>query len=210
MKITATPSARNWRITSNSTVTSRSSSEEVGSSMMTSWALNETARAMATICWIAVEYSISGRLTSILTAKRLSSSAASRASAPIEQPETPMLAAEKNVLGDRAERHQVDLLVDRADAAALGRLGRSKFDRLAGERDRAGIAAVGARQHLDQRRLAGAVLADQRHDLAGLDLELRGVQRLGSVKMLVDVAHDEQRAEACVDSFAKSQRELKM
>ena len=45
--------------------------------MMTSCALNETARAIATICWMAVENSISGRRTSISTAKRRKSSAAS-------------------------------------------------------------------------------------------------------------------------------------
>ena len=77
MKMTATPSARSWRMTSNRTATSRSSSDEVGSSMMTSCALNDTARAMATICWIAVEKSISGRRTSISTAKRRNTSAAS-------------------------------------------------------------------------------------------------------------------------------------
>ncbi len=77
MKMTATPSARRRRITSNRTETSRSSSDEVGSSMITSRALNETARAMATICWIAVEKSISGLRTSISTAKRRSRSAAS-------------------------------------------------------------------------------------------------------------------------------------
>src|SRR5271156_218119 len=60
MKMTATPSARRRRITSNRTETSRSSSDEVGSSMITSRALNETARAMATICWFAAEEDVLG------------------------------------------------------------------------------------------------------------------------------------------------------
>ena len=65
-------------MTSNRTPTSRSSSEEVGSSMMTSRASNETARAIATICWMAVLKVISGARTSASTSKRRSRSCASR------------------------------------------------------------------------------------------------------------------------------------
>ncbi len=106
--------------------------------MMTSCALNDTARAIATICWIAVENSISGRRTSISTAKRRKQLRRLRVHAtPVEQAVAAMLAAEKDVLGHRAERNEVDLLIDRADAAALSRLGRGEIDRLAGEEDRA-------------------------------------------------------------------------
>ena len=106
--------------------------------MMTSRALNETARAMATICWIAVENSISGLLTSISTAKRLQQLRRFGVHpAPVEQAITPVFAAEKDVLGHRAEGNEVDLLIDGADAAVLGVLRRGEVDRLAAEDDRA-------------------------------------------------------------------------
>ena len=41
----------------------------------------------------------------------------------------------------------------------------------------AGIALVGAGQDLDQRRLAGAVVAEQRHHLAGIEIDRRVVDR---------------------------------
>ena len=114
--------------------------------------------------------------------------------APVEQAVTAVLAAEKDVLGHRAERNEVDFLIDGADAAALGVLRRGEVDGLAAKHDGSAVLAIGAGQHLDHRRLAGAVLADERHDLPGLDLERCGSQRLHSLKALVDVAHDEERS----------------
>ena len=162
--------------------------------MITSRALNETARAMATICWIAVEKSISGLRTSISTAKRREQVGRLGVhAAPVEQAVAAVFAAEKDVLGHRAERNEVDFLVDGADAPTLGVLRRREVDGLAAEDDRARVAAIGAGQHLDHRRLAGAVLADEGHDLAWLDLERGGGQRLHALEALVDVAHDEKR-----------------
>ena len=163
--------------------------------MMTSRALNETARAMATICWIAVENSISGLLHVDLD--REAPEQLRRFGvhpAPVEQAVTPVFAAEKDVLGHRAEGNEVDLLIDGADAAVLGVLRRGEVDRLAAEDDRARVSAIGAGQHLDHRRFSGAVLADQRHHLARLDLERCGGQRLHPLEALVDVAHDEERS----------------
>ena len=55
MKITLIPLLFNCLIILNNTCTSWVSSEEVGSSIITSFALMLTALAIATICWIAVE-----------------------------------------------------------------------------------------------------------------------------------------------------------
>ena len=163
--------------------------------MMTSCALNDTARAIATICWMAVEKSSSGRRTSISTSKRLQQLGRLGVHPPpVDQAEAPGFAAEEDVLGDRAERHEVDLLVDGADAAALRFLRRGEIDRPTGEQDRTAVAAVGAGQHLDQGRLAGAVLADQRHDFARRDFERSWRQRLHALEALVDVAHGEERS----------------
>ena len=50
-------------------------------------------------------------------------------------------------------------------------------DRPAVEQDLAGVGLVDARQDLDQGRLAGAVLAEQRMDLAATDVEVDVIER---------------------------------
>ncbi len=106
--------------------------------MMTSRALNETARAMATICWMAV-LKVHQRPAHVdldreapQQVRRLGVHAP-----PVEQAVAPVFAAEKDVLRHRAEGDEIDLLIDRADAAALGLLRRGEVDRLAAEFDRA-------------------------------------------------------------------------
>src|SRR6185436_18641495 len=54
---------------------------------------------------------------------------------------------------------------------------RAEMDQLAVEPDLAFVRLQRARQRLDQRRLAGAVVADDREDLAGVELEVGAVQR---------------------------------
>ena len=78
------------------------------------------------------------------------------------------LVAEEDVLGDRQQRHQRQFLMDDDDAerARCRRCARTPL--LALEEDLALVGAVriDAAQHLHQRRLAGAVLAADRVDLA--------------------------------------------
>ncbi len=62
---------------------------------------------------------------------------------------------------------EVDLLVHGADPCRLGLRRVVDLERLAAEEDLAGVDAVDAGQRLDQRRLAGAVLAEQGVHLAG-------------------------------------------
>ena len=182
-------------MTSNSTATSRSSSELVGSSMITSLASNETARAIATICWMAVLKLISGRRTSTVDVEaaqdlgRLAVHAA-----PVEQAEAARLAAEEDVLGHRAVGDEVDLLVDRADPVSLRLLRRAHGERPAVEDDLAGVLGVGAGQDLDHRRLAGAVLADQRMHLGRQHLERGADQSRDAGEPLVHAAHGQERA----------------
>ena len=67
-----------------------------------------------------------------------------------------------------------ELLIDRRDAEALGVVRASRgVTVLAGERDRARVRLLGAGQDLEQRRLAGAVLAEQRVNLARTRLRNR-------------------------------------
>ena len=74
-------------------------------------------------------------------------------------------------------------------ASAALRIG----DRLAGEEDLAAVGLVDAGHDLDQRRFAGAVLAEQRVDLARIERERHVLERLGRVEALGDVAHLENR-----------------
>ena len=57
----------------------------------------------------------------------------------------------------------------------------------------AGIALVGAGQDLDQRRLAGAVVAEQRHDLAGIEIDRGVVDGADAAEGDRDVVHLDQR-----------------
>ena len=79
-------------------------------------------------------------------------------------------------------------LIDRLDAVSLGvaRIVDLRF--LAVDEDRAAVALIGARQHLDQRRLAGAVVAEQADDLAGIEIDRGVVDRLDAAESDRDVA----------------------
>ena len=62
------------------------------------------------------------------------------------------------------------------------------------EPDFAGVRRIDAGQDLDQRRLAGAVLAEQRMDLAAAQIEIDRVERERSGEMLGQAGDLEQRA----------------
>ena len=144
----------------------------VGSSMMTSCALRLTARAIATICRVAAlktperPLDVDIDLEAPQDRGRLGIEAA-----PIDQAQAARLAPEKDVLGDAAQGHEVDLLIDGGDAGVLRRMRCREVDRPIRQGDLARILPVGAGQDLDHRRLAGAVLSDERHDLARRDLQ---------------------------------------
>ena len=63
----------------------------------------------------------------------------------------------------------------------------------AADHDRAGGGRHHAAEHLHQRRLAGAVLADQPHDLAGVDGEADTLEGADPGIGLLDGAEFEQR-----------------
>ena len=94
-------------------------------------ASKETARAIATICWMAVENRSSGSRTSTFTSKRARSAAASAfILAQSSRPKDRLGSRpKKDVLGHRAVADQVDFLEDGADAGALRLLRRSRSPR---------------------------------------------------------------------------------
>jgi hypothetical protein len=96
---------------------------------------------------------------------------------PVDQTEPAWLAAERDVLRDRDVRQQVDLLVDRPHTGLLGVVRRAEVHDGAVEPQLALRQAEGAGDRLDQRRLAGAVLAHERVDLTGEQPEVDTVER---------------------------------
>ncbi len=105
----------------------------------------------------------------------------------------PRLAADVDVLRGAQVPHQVELLVDDADAQRLRAARAADLGRLAGDLDHARVARMDAGQHLHQRGLARAVLAHERMDLAGTQIEVDLVQRLDAGEALAQAAEGDER-----------------
>ena len=84
-------------------------------------------------------------------------------------------------------------LVDRLDAVFLGVARIADVRLFAGDKNLAGVALVGAREHLDQRRLSGAVVAEQADHLAWKEIEACMVDGPDAAEGDGDVAHLDQR-----------------
>ena len=96
--------------------------------------------------------------------------------------------ADEDVLGDRQVREEPRLLVDDCDPqrASVRRAG--DLHRFTVEPDRPAVGLMDAGEDLDQRALAGAVLADQRVDFTGKEVERDVVERLRRREPLGDPA----------------------
>ena len=77
-----------------------------------------------------------------------------------------LLLAHPDVVRGREHLHQLEVLMDHADPQALGLLGGVDGHGLALHEDLASVGLVNAGEHIHQRSLARAVLAQQRQDLA--------------------------------------------
>ena len=106
--------------------------------------------------------------------------------AALDHGASPHGAAEKDVRGRGHVRDDRELLVDGGDAGALLGARVVLLDRFAENLDAAAICGIGAGEDLDQRRLAGAVLADEAMDLALVEHEVDVLQRLDARKRLRD------------------------
>ena len=96
------------------------------------------------------------------------------------------LDAEHDVFEHGEILDQHEMLVDHADAGGDRRLAVVDHDRLAVDADLAGIGLIEAVEDRHQRRLAGAVLADDAVDRALLDLEVDGAVGVDRTEALVD------------------------
>jgi hypothetical protein len=104
---------------------------------------------------------------------------------PVQQPETVLqVAAEKNVLHRVQVRDEAELLEDDADARCDRVAVARKLSFAALDEDAPLVGLVDAAQDLHQRRLARAVLAEQRVHLAPADREVDARERLHARKAL--------------------------
>ena len=102
----------------------------------------------------------------------------------VDQAASGRLAAEVDVGGDAAQGDEVDLLVDRRDARALGLDGPAPRHRRTPVSQLAAVEPVDPGQDLDQGRLAGAVLADEGVHLSGAQGEGDLVEDAGADELL--------------------------
>ena len=114
------------------------------------------------------------------------------------------LAAEEDVGDDVEVLAEREILEHRRDAERQRRAGIGQRDRLAAERHGAGARLMHAGQDLDERRFARAVVADERDDLAGMNVEIDVGQRRDRAEMLGDAAQAEHQLAApaywCLDA----------
>ena len=96
------------------------------------------------------------------------------------------LVAEQSIADDIELRDELLVLMDDGDAVRLGVAAVAQPHFAAADEDLAAIGLVDAGKDLDQRRLAGAVLAEQGVDLAGAHREIDTAQRLDAGEALDD------------------------
>src|SRR5205823_4512495 len=80
----------------------------------------------------------------------------------IDDASSSRLVAQRNVLGDRQRRYEAQLLMNHPDSEGEGLARRAEPDLLAVEGDRSLIRQRRAGEDLHQRRLARAILSDDR------------------------------------------------
>jgi hypothetical protein len=109
----------------------------------------------------------------------------------VQEDAVPRLDAEDDVLRDGEDRNEHEVLVHHPDAR-LDRVARgTEDDRLPAQEDLAGVGLVEAVQDVHQRRLAGAVLAEERVHLALADVERDIVVGEDTRELLPDSPHFE-------------------
>ena len=100
---------------------------------------------------------------------------------------------QEDVFRDREIVEEHGLLVNGGDAVLEGLVGAGEMDGLAADADFAAIGLVDAGEDLHQRGLAGAVLADQRGDLSGIERQADIVERSHAGEGFGDAGKREQR-----------------
>ena len=112
----------------------------------------------------------------------------------IEHAEPSRLATEHDVRGDVEVLGEVELLVDKRDAAALRVADRTQPHRFAVDEERPFVGPLHAREDLHEGALAGAVLADHCEHLARADRRVDAVEGEHAAEALREAAALDHRA----------------
>ena len=187
--MTAMPRAPRVLIRSSTWAVCDTPSAAVGSSMMTSLASRMTARATATDWrWPPESEPTSWRTDWTVVTERSASVflAVSSIRRLVEQAVGEHLVTEEHVLDDVQVVAQGEILVHGGDPERVGVPRGPDVHRPSLPDDLAGGRCPDARDRLDQRRLAGTVVPDQRGDLPGRDVEVDAAERLNGTEMLGD------------------------
>ena len=136
------------------------------------------------------------RARGLMSSPRFLSSSAAR-SAIRRQATTPIpftgWAAEKNILGHAQFRRDAELLMHHADAGGQRVAGGAEMDLPLVDAHGSGIGRMHAGDDLHHRAFAGAVLAGETMDLAGVQGEVDIPKRLDAAKRLRNVGQFKQR-----------------
>jgi hypothetical protein len=111
----------------------------------------------------------------------------------IASPEVLLCDGDPEVLRDGHVRQERGMLMDDRDPQLLGQRRCQVLDRSAIEDDRPLVRSRRAGGDVHQRRLAGAVLSQQRMDFSGKDVERDIPQRHDGVEVLGDPDHGQRR-----------------
>ncbi len=116
--------------------------------------------------------------------------------AAVDDAVSPDLAADEQVLRDGELTEEVRLLVDGRDPGVQGGRRAARGELAPVDDDRALVGGLRAGDDLDQRRLAGAVLTDDRVHLAGLQLEVDAPEGADAAVPLLDAGQRQHRGTA--------------
>ena len=135
------------------------------------------------------------RISGLTSSQPISASRASarrRCALGIDQAEAPRRRRDRDIVRDREVGHQRQFLEDADDAGRVGGGWRGEADIDSGKAHAAGIGLDHAGDDLDQRRLAGAVLAQHRVDLAALAGEIDALEGAHAAIALGDAGQCEE------------------
>ena len=208
MKSTALPRARSVSTMPNSRSTSCVVSAAVGSSITITRAFVVSAFAISTSCWSAIESPRASRSGSSRTPSwsKTRGRLAPHPPAVDAAEALQRLRADEDVLGDAQVGEERRLLEDDRDPGGLRLLGVVEDRLLAVEQEAAGVGPVHAREDLDERRLAGAVLADEAVHLAGEQLDVAVLERVHGAEALLRVLEGEDGVRCGVVTVVRESR----
>ena len=111
----------------------------------------------------------------------------------VEHARARQLPPQEQIGGDVEARHEIELLKDRGDARRLRGARIGEAHGRAVDAHFAGVGLDDAGENVHQRRLAGAVFAEQRMNLPAMQIEVHATERLNAAEALDDAGHGKQR-----------------